>query len=251
MLCTTSEANQRNIIPIKNPDGLGQGKITIKQSNNVHCSKDMKKIVIIVLIGLLIYSFWSKHQQKQQFKDNIDILNDSISTYELKTGDLVAEKEVLQTSNKDIKDQLYIKDSTLSLLVQKYRKVQSTTTVNTVTKIDSILIRAKSLDSLNFEFSHNAKWFDISGSYNDERLLIDSLTLPNTQNIVIGVKKGLFNRTVTTSVVNSNPYIKTTGMNTQVTSIKNRRWGVGVFGGIDVTGSPTVGIGLTWSLIQF
>lgn len=209
--------------------------------------KSWKNIIIIGLIATVGYVYWSNNEQKQQFKDNLSILNDTISTYKLKTGELVAEKAVLQVTGQDIKDQLYIKDSTLSELVQKYRKVQSTTTIQTVTKIDTLTIRSERVDSVNFKFSRFHKFYSISGSYNDERLLIDSLVLPNVQNIVTGIKKGR----MSVSVTNSNPYIRTTGMNTQIVKVPVKRFGIGAFGGVDVTGSPTVGVGVTYSLIQF
>lgn len=213
-------------------------------------STTMNRIYQIIILFLLIsvaVTWYNGNRKANIVQDNYEILSSEVKTWKNKYGNIVSEKQSLQVTNQDIKKQLYIKDSTLNDLVQKYRKVQSTTTVQTVTKIDTITIRAKRVDSTNFKFSSFHKYYSISGSYNDTLLKIDSLVLPNIQNIVIGKKRG----EITASVVNSNPYIKTTGMNTQVIRIPDRRFGIGVFGGIDVTGSPTVGVGLTWSLIHF
>lgn len=205
------------------------------------------KIIILFLLIVVAVVWYNGNRNINIVQDNYEILSSEVKTWKNKYGNIVSEKQSLQVSNRDIKKQLYIKDSTLKDLVQKYRKVQSTSTIETITKIDTITIRSERVDSANFKFSRFHKYYSISGSYNDEQLLIDSLVLPNTQNIVIGKKRGQ----ITASVVNSNPYIKTTGMNTQVIRIPDRRFGIGVFGGIDVTGSPTVGVGVTWSLIQF
>lgn len=210
----------------------------------------MNRVYQIIILFLLIaaaVTWYNGNRKANIVQDNYEILSSEVKTWKNKYGNIVSEKQSLQVSNRDIKKQLYIKDSTLNDLVKKYRKVQSTTTINTITKIDTITIRPERVDSTNFKFSRFHKYYSISGSYNDEQLLIDSLVLPNIQNIVIGKKRG----EITASVVNSNPYIKTTGMNTQVIRVPSKRFGIGVFGGVDVTGSPTLGVGVTFDLVQF
>lgn len=205
------------------------------------------QIIILFLLVVVAVVWYNGNRKSDIVQDNYEILSSEVETWKNKYGNIVSEKQSLQVTNQDIKKQLYIKDSTLNDLVKKYRKVQSTTTINTVTKIDTITIRSERVDSANFKFSSFHKYYSISGSYNDEQLLIDSLVIPNIQNIVIGKKRG----EITASVVNSNPYIKTTGMNTQVIRVPSKRFGIGVFGGVDVTGSPTLGVGVTFDLVQF
>lgn len=209
--------------------------------------------LIIIALALGTAAIWNaKEVQEDRFSDNLQTQKDSISFYKTKNGQIVAEKKYLEVTNKEIKDQLWIKDDSLKDILDKYRTVKGTTIIKTVTKFDTIYIKLQPENEQGKKpfFSQN-KYYAIRGFVSDDLLAIDTLTIPNTQRAVWGQEKGFWKREYTFSVSNSNPHIKTTDLATQIVTERIKRFGLGVFGGVDITGNPTWGAGLTWDLIQF
>ena len=191
--------------------------------------------------------------ESNRLNDNVDVLNSKVTTYELKNGQLVTEKGVLEVTEKDLRKQVYIKDDSLKLLIDKFKDPQIVYRIKSEIFIDSIPIPYKI--PIQYEFERDllvfTEHYTLTGKSTHLGVTIKDLTIPNTQRIVTGVKRGLFRTEISTSVTNSNPYIQTLDIETQKQYIPNRKLGVGAFAGIDITGNPTVGIGLSWHLIEF
>jgi hypothetical protein len=208
---------------------------------------------LIALVCFLLFRSCDKSNEIQRFKTNNAILKEDVKYTKSKLGQEIASKSALEVSLKELKKGYWIKDDSLKDITRGFKKIQSATIIKTKYKVDTVTIVYDSPGKEYFkrEWSKITPHFTISGVSTNAYTRIDSLTLLNTQRLVIGTKKGFFNNQLTASITNSNPYIITTDILTQSVSIPNKRFGVGFFAGVDVLGKPTVGVGVTYSLIRF
>jgi hypothetical protein len=104
-------------------------------------------------------------------------------------------------------------------------------------------------------FNLNDKYYAINGRSTNKGLFIDELSIPNTQSIVVGNRKQGFLRTeYRIEVQNSNPYIKTTDIDSYTIKERNKRLGLGLYigYGLNNTGlTPQLGVGLSYDVIRF
>ena len=219
-------------------------------------SRIFNRIVIFALLALvcfLVIKGCDQSNNIERFRTNAAALKEDISFTKSKLGQEIAGKSALEVTLKELKESYWIKDDSLRDITRRFKKVQSATIIETVVEIDSIEIPYQTPGKEYFkrEWSKITPHFTITGVSTNAYTRIDSLTLLNTQRLVIGTEKGFFNNTLSVQVTNSNPYIKTTDILTQSITIPNKRFGVGFFAGVDVLGKPTVGVGLNYSLFRF
>ena len=214
------------------------------------------RIVIFALLALvcfLVIKGCDQSNNIKRFKTNAAVLKEDLSFTKSKLGQEIAGKSALEVTLKELKEGYWIKDDSLTDITSRFKKVQSATIIETVVEIDSIEIPYQTPGKEYFkrEWSKITPHFAITGVSTNAYTRIDSLTLLNTQRLVIGTEKGFFNNTLSVQVTNSNPYITTKELLTQSVNIPNKRFGVGFFAGIDITGSPTIGVGVSYSLLRF
>lgn len=218
----------------------------------------MKKATPYIIAFVFAILFLDQCGKTSQLKSNNqsseEFLNDTISYFKNKVGQEVAEKTAL----KGDKDQLKILlskqiDSTSNLkeLVKEYKSIDAAGNVNQETRIDTIRIPYDSI--INFDFirkwSKIDKFYSISGTSNQIGISIDSIVIPNTLSFAIGEKKTNFFKTETkVNVVNSNPYVKTTGLDTYTYSQRKKRLGIGFSAGYGIKG-VYLGIGINYNLL--
>jgi len=214
------------------------------------------RIVIFALIAVvcfLLIKGCDQSKNLERFKTNAAALKEDLSFTKSKLGQEIAGKSALEVTLKELKEGYWIKDDSLTDITRRFKKVQSATIIKTKYKVDTVTIVYDSPGKEYFkrEWSKITPHFTITGVSTNAYTRIDSLTLLNTQRLVIGTEKGFFNNTLSVQVTNSNPYVTTTELLTQSVTIPNKRFGVGFFAGIDITGKPTVGVGLNYSLFRF
>jgi len=214
------------------------------------------RIVIFALLALvcfLLVKNCERAKDVERFKTNAAVLREDLSFTKSKLGQEIAGKSALEVTLKELKKGYWIKDDSLTDITRKFKKIQSATIIKTVVEIDSIKIPYKNPanEYFNQSWSKETPLFAISGISTNSFMQINTLRLFNTQRLVIGTQKGFFNNTLSVQVTNSNPYIKTTELLTQSVTIPNKRFGVGFFAGIDITGKPTFGVGVSYSLFRF
>jgi len=216
----------------------------------------VNRIIILALVALvcfLLIKGCDQSKNLERFKSNNAILKEDISFTKSKLGQEIAGKSALEVTLKELKEGYWIPDDSLIDVSKGFKKVQSATIIETVVEIDSIEIPYQNPGKEYFkrEWSKITPHFTITGVSTNAYTRIDSITLLNTQRLVIGTEKGFFNNQLSVQVTNSNPYITTKELLTQSVAIPNKRFGVGFFAGIDVTGNPTVGVGVSYSLFRF
>tara|TARA_R100000655_G_C2935058_1_gene184706 strand:- start:47 stop:760 length:714 start_codon:yes stop_codon:yes gene_type:complete len=215
------------------------------------------------LVLILVCIFWfrscSINSSIQKDLSNYDkVINDTISYYETKNGDIVATKNALEGSKEALQLLLSAKNDSLkqfSNLVKKFRMVNSATNVKTITVIDSIKV-PYTIDGVVFNKPFNLKepHYTINGNSTNTGLFINDLTIPNTQSVVVGKRKtGFFKTEYKVEVQNSNPFIKTTDADAFTLKETKKRLGVGIYVGygLNNTGlTPQLGVGLSYNVIR-
>ncbi len=206
--------------------------------------------VIIVVLAILLLRSCNK---TQRLSENNEVLKEKVTVFKLKNGQLATSKGVLEVTERELRKQLFIKDDSLAALVKAHKKVKISYIIKTFTKFDSIFVPYDSAIPFAFskKFARETAHYSIWGTSNQFGLEIEGLTFQNTQRLVTGVKRGFFNDKLTTSVTNSNPHIETTEIITQETSVRRKRFGLGVFAGFDIKLEPIYGVGGSYQFIQF
>ena len=212
-------------------------------------------IIITALIVLCIYLWRSKNQVKYTATNNIEALTDSLGHYKNKEGVWVAEKKLFQGTEKDLRQVIKSKDKAFQKLLKTFKKPVAAATVKTVTQIDTVFIPYETkIDLPVFElpFSKVAKHYSISGTSTNKGISISEVSIPNTQNVVIGKKKiGWFKSEYRIEIKNSNPLIKTTDLDGFSFRPKPKRFGLGVFVGYSTDLEVVIGVGVNYNILSF
>lgn len=226
-------------------------------------------IVAVTAIILLLIFALGKVQAEKNYREAQRQLNDSLSYYKDKTGRDHARISVIDALG--IEDLLHLetKDTTilkLQKLVSEYKpnivKGGSATILKTVTKYDTVFIRERDTiyKTLEIMDSVSNKWISAKFGFSGNKTLF-SLKIINDYSVIIGSHKtGFFKpKKFFIDVVDNNPYSKVKSLRTyqRVSNVKSKfgigpflGYGIGFSGGRFVT-APTIGIGVTYSLISF
>ena len=217
--------------------------------------KNIHHIVTAVLIVLCIYLWRSNRQTKYTTSNNIGALTDSLGHYQTKEGVWVAEKKLFQGTEKDLKQIIKSKDAAFQKLLKSFKKPVAAAVIKTITKIDTVFIPYKTkidLPVFELSFSKNAKHYSINGISTNEGINILDISIPNSQNVVVGKKKiGWFKREYRIEVANSNPHIKVTDLDGFSFRPKPKRFGLGVFVGYSTDLEVVIGVGVAYNLLSF
>lgn len=210
-------------------------------------------LILAMFVVATVYKCTKEVQERTRIEKNYDALQSEVKYTKDKLGQEVATRKAVEARNDEIKEQLWIKDDSLSTMIAKYKEAKATVKTVTVFRVDTVKIPFE--NPVDYEF--NRDWqklnlhYKISGVATNLGITINELELKNTQRVVIGVERGFFKTQYSASVTNSNPYIKTTDLESQILTESVKRWGIGIFGGIDFTGQPTFGAGISYNLIRF
>ena len=217
-------------------------------------------ILAVVFLALFLNTCREKKELQKEASNNVDFLNDSLTHYKNELGQEIASKTALQ-GEKGALEVLLSKqiDSTgqLKRLVKKFRNVDAAGNVTTITKIDTIKIGYEVPIPCEFhrDWEKKTRWYEIAGQSDQNGITINSLTVPNTLSFAIGKrKKGWFNSEYVIEAVNSNPNVKTIGLDSYTLKVPKKRFGVSLFAGYGLGSkglTPLIGIGVGYNLIEF
>ena len=215
------------------------------------------RIVIFALVALvcfLLVKNCERAKDVERFKTNAAALREDLSFTKSKLGQEIAGKSALEVTLKELKKGYWIKDDSLKDITRRFKKVNVAAIIKTETLIPSFQYDYEIPipgESFIRSWSKITPYFSISGVSTNKYTGVDSVSIFNKQRLVIGTEKGFFNNKLNASITNSNTYITTKDILTQSVTIPNKRFGVGFFAGIDVTGKPTFGVGVSYSLFRF
>ncbi len=217
--------------------------------------------IIIVLLFVIFRQYNSYIQQRQSQESATEFLNDTIAYYQNAIGQQVAQKQAIQ-GDKDALQILLSKqiDSTgqLKALVKKFRTVQAAGNITQETRIDTVFIPFA--DPIHYEFNRNfnkeTEFYSITGRVYNTGLDIASLYIPNTISFALGdTNTGWFKNEYRFEAINSNPYIKTTGLDGYTLELPTKRLGLSLYAGYGFSSGfkfqPSAGVALTYTILRF
>ena len=209
----------------------------------------LSPLLALVFLFLWLRSCNSESEQASRYETNLRAAQTEIRSYRLSNGQLAQEKDLLIVSNKELKDQVWIKDDSLQLLLKKLKDPVVTIKVKTQYLYDTVIIPFEIPVPQEFQrsFSKSGEWFSLSGSVDEKGISIKNITIPNTQRLVVGFKKG---RPVV-SISNSNPHLLMEAMEGQVIEVPRRPWVFGIGGTWNLYEPPSAGFFLGYKVFEF
>lgn len=178
--------------------------------------------VIGLLIALLLFSV-KRCKEESYLKDSANkVLSSKVEYYKNKLGSKTATIDVLETDNKTLKKEILKKDDSLNKLASDFSKVISIVKAKEEIKIDSIGFTFD--EPFDCEFTkfgrHDTKWFSFLYQVDNKGFVLDDIRLKNETTVLTGFKRKWFlgKRSLKTDITNSNPYFKTTEI--QSTTVK-------------------------------
>ena len=216
----------------------------------------MRTILPYILAILFLFLFLKQCERSADLRfkrDNaMEYLKDSVRYYKNKLGQEIAVKIALQGDKEALGLLLSNTESELKELTKKFKDVQAAGQIKTITKIDTIKIGYEV--PVPFEFSRDWQktdpFYSIAGTSTQDGITVKTLEIPNILSFVIGKKKGEY----LIEAVNSNPNIKTTGLDSYTLKVPKKRLGLSVFAGYGFGDSgltPFVGVGIGYNIISF
>ena len=160
---------------------------------------------------VIAYLFQYNSELKSISESNIIAHNSEVKSYIDKYNRIVYEKESYIIQSNELRK---LNDSLKTAI--KGIKPITIVKYKTEIKYDTVeIVYDKPLsEKFTVPFAYNKQWLKLSGISSDTGIKLNELTIPNEQNIIVGMKKnGLFREDSTyVRVVNSNPYIKSSSL---------------------------------------
>jgi hypothetical protein len=182
-------------------------------------------IAALVVVVLFFIDKCSKNEELLSQAHAYANYEDTVKYYKGKNNEAIAYNEALEIDKKNLYELNDKMKSKIKAL--KIKDPTSVTTITTVASIDTLVI--KHIDTLPCEtftlpFAiDSTDLYLIDGILTNESIVINNLSIPNEQTIVVGKKKeGLFKpKSFIVTVQNSNPAIQVTGLKNY--TIKDRK----------------------------
>ena len=228
----------------------------------------MKKFYTPILVTLILiasYIVFAQRQGIEYYRNNMEAVADTLSTYKDKDGNNVTMIQSLVSGRaKDIRE-LATSDSTILALKKVIRENEkklkdkgSVTVFETKTDIDTVFqtevrFEKDSLNPIYYTKVNLDGWILGEVTAKVDSILLN-LKIRNSYAIVVGEEKqGLFKKKKPfASVTNYNPYSETSDLRTyQVDLPRKRRFHIGPSALVTLKGDIVIGGGITYSFISF
>lgn len=214
-------------------------------------------IIILFIIGLSVSTQQCSHY-KNEYKDNIEILNDTIHYYKAKNGKQIATIHGYETNIENLK---YLNDS----LYKAIKNIKPKTKVVTVTQFSGYIDNSTNDTTYIVKKDTIIKGFYKDFNFNNEYRLLEGNVRYNNDSLGVSITKDvvMFDYTVALDkknriyITSNNPYVKYNNISGfTIPKKRAKRWSVGPSIGYSYdikknTFSPVVGISLQYGLIQW
>ena len=141
---------------------------------------------------------------------------------------------------------------------KKWKSILAAAKVKQEVKIDTVRIPFSVPIDFSFSrsFEKSTDYYFIKGLATNLGINIEQFKTFNTQSIVFGRKKlSMFKTEIRAEITNSNPFIRTTSLDSWLYIETQKRWGISVFGGYGLSSNlyltPVIGLGVSYDLIRF
>lgn len=188
----------------------------------------IKKILTRNWFGLLLAVIacaflFQTCQDNNRYSENLKALTEKNAVYKNKLGTLTTVNKTLQLTQKELKQTIAAQKGNIKVLTAGFYRINTVITTQTITKLDTIVIPFEKPIPCEFdrEGTISQEWFSLGYKLNNKNLTIDSVTIPNEQIIVVGLKrKNMFSKSIlVTEITNTNPKITTTGLTSYETVV--------------------------------
>jgi len=184
-------------------------------------------ILLVITVIILLVNQTCHNRNKNRLVDDLTAYKDTAYTYKTKHNKLVAYNQVLEVENTKQIKLINQKDKEYSDLLKKYKDIDASVIVHTITVIQKDTIYLDKLIPCDFEpivITKKDPFYLFKATLSQDKFIIDSLAIPNTQKIVVGVKRvGWFRKERRAEIINSNPLIHTESIGGYVVS-KDKKW---------------------------
>lgn len=210
-------------------------------------------IIIIAFMGFLMITQGCNNKKEiSRLERNYQIEKEGIQSELLKNGQELNTVRSKLLSKDELLNQL---NDTITEITKKYKNVKAALSIKSTIKRDTLYIPYDSIINHVFSrtFKHETEFSKITGLSTNEGVRIDTNESYNEQNIVFGDKKeGWFKTEQSVSITNSNPNVKTTGIQSSVITERKKRFGLGPTIGYNfLTGEIYVGVGVSYDVVRF
>jgi hypothetical protein len=231
--------------------------------------KNRAIIILVAVVVILIILLQNQCQQNVSLNETWQAaLNDTISYYIDEQGRQTASILTLEGSLSDIKAINAGKDTTITRLQELLREANAiaatvSTVVTSVTDTTpTVIIRADTIIENGITFvwpvykNHfKNQWWDLTITSGKDTSSIEG-TVTNEFDVWFERKKRLFKpNQLTVKWRNNNPYSSTTELRSWSQSVKQKRFGLGIYAGYGITSDlkprPSFGVGISYNLITF
>lgn len=199
--------------------------------------KDMLLIILVILTTSFIMSTSCTKQKLDIAENNVSALTDTISSYKLKNGELlyekqgyIAEKEQLSTFIGVQKSEIKELEKKLNSAVSTIAKLKQEVKVDTLKLIDSVYVYE---DEMRNDFSFSDNWLSLSGTtiYKDYKF---STTL-NSLSMDVPLKIGT-TKDNSWFVTTENPYVSFSSIEgASIEKAKPKRFSLSIHAGIGLS----------------
>lgn len=213
-------------------------------------------VISIAVVVICLFQVRSCHQSNvnQSQLQELQDYKDTVMFFNTKSGRQLAYNNALKVDFDNYK--LLASDSIKQLLNDlDMKKPEYITTIREVIRIDSIPSVALDIPNCNFDttFQIINPFYQINGNISNKLLSLKSISIPNTTTIVVGDRKSKWfkKREYIVSVTNSNPNVKTEGIQSYSFHEKESRFSIGPSIGYGIYYDPvksTIGHGFTGSI---
>jgi len=205
----------------------------------ISLSQRQKITLLALVVGIILFVVREgcNRAERNNLVGEIANYSDSAKFYKLKVGGMsveVAYNKSLVLENKEQLEQILKKNDTLAKIIAKFSDIKGTTIIKEKIIIQRDTVRLTTeipCDFAPIKVVRDSAYYHFAGTIAPKYFTIDSLIIPNKQSIVLGTKKvGAFkgnegflkNKEQRVEIVNSNPLIKTSNIESFVISDKKK-----------------------------
>lgn len=216
-------------------------------------------LLTILCIILLLFSKCTADKNKK-LENNIEVLTDSMRVTELKNGDLLYSKKILEAENKELAEAVGIeKDKRKEIEKKLGEKIDLIANIKGEIRVDTLILKDTVVETdygtqINFSFKDQYLTLDGTTQLSNgiAQTRIDSLSVKAPINVYISDKD--FN------IESENKMIHFTDMKVAREKQKPKKWGLGIQVGLGCGynlvnkgffAGPYIGVGLSYNFLTF
>ena len=221
--------------------------------------KDGLLILLTILCIILLLFSKCTADKNERLQNNIEVLIDSVRVTELKNGDLLYSKQILEVDNKELAEAVGLeKNKRKEVEKELGEKIKLLAKVDGKIKVDTLILKDTVVETdfgnrINFSFKDQYLSLDgttrLSNGIAQTRINSLSMDVP----VFIGKNKQFFIRS-------ENPYVSLPNIRVAEEITRPKRWGLGIQVGIGCGynlmdkgffAGPYIGFGLSYNFLTF